>query len=180
MLKIMEQYKNVEYVIISMDEEKPLEYGRIFKGENCEEKLEQIKKQILNQKAKKYNGNLEITFIASNKEEITKSLSIVKTKEYIKKLIKYTKNSTVYAIDKDDWRDTEEAYDYTAEKCLIAKRFEIMVTDPADYPQKDCTLYVHDTLKNKYYVSDKLRFNPQKWNFDFDEDNIKAPEMQYY
>ena len=55
-----------------------------------------------------------------------------------------------------------------------------MVTDPADYPQKDCTLYVHDTLKNKYYVSDKLRFNPQKWNFDFDDDSIKVPEMPYY
>ena len=31
MFKIMEQYRNVEYVIIPMDEEKPLEYGKISK-----------------------------------------------------------------------------------------------------------------------------------------------------
>lgn len=160
MQSIKKEFKNVEYVIVMMIENFPQLQGTIKKGESNKEELEEIKKEL--------------------KEKNIKSLTIIKTKEYIKKLITYTKNATVYEMDKGNWEDIIETHEYTAETYLIGNRFEVMVQKPEDYPYKDCELCVHDTLKEKYYISDKLRFNPKKWNFDFDNDNLKAPEMPYY
>ena len=180
MMEIMKQYKDVEYIIVTMDEEKPILYGKIKKGENHKEKLEQVIKELKNKKPKQYNGSLNTYFIYVDNKGITEKLTIIKTREYIKKLISYTKNSTVYAIDKSEWEDIEEAYEYTQEQCWVGNRFTIMITDPERYPEKDCELCVHDTLKDKYYISDKMRFNPKKWNFDFNDDNLKATEMPIY
>lgn len=159
MQNIRKEFKNVEYVIVVMIEDFPQLRAKIKKGENYKEKLEQVKKKLK----------------GKNNE-----LTIIKAKEYIKKLITYTKNATVYEMDKGIWESIEETYENTVEICLVENRFEVMVQIPEDYPYIDCELCVHDTLKDKYYISDKLRFNPKKWNFDFDDDNLKAPEMPIY
>lgn len=159
MQNIRKEFKNIEYVIVVMIENFPQLQGKIKKGEDYKEKLEEVKKKLK----------------GKNNE-----LTIIKTKEYIKKLITYTKNATVYEMDKGIWESIEETYENTVEICLVENRFEVMVQIPEDYPYIDCELCVHDTLKDKYYISDKLRFNPKKWNFDFDDDNLKAPEMPIY
>lgn len=159
MQNIRKEFKNIEYVIVVMIENFPQLQGKIKKGEDYKEKLEEVKKKLK----------------GKNNE-----LTIIKTKEYIKKLITYTKNATVYEMDKGIWESIEETYENTVEICLVENRFEVMVQIPEDYPYIDCELCVHDTLKDKYYISDKLRFNPKKWNFDFDDDNLKAPKMPYY
>ena len=174
---IKKEAKKYNHVIMTVENNTPVLQHELDKDENYEKALKYVKtelKKILEEEKANYQ-KYRLNFIQqkiNNLDKAIETTSIVKTKEFIKKIIKYTHSSQVYETDPewfDFMIDEEESWIRVYEN-----RFEVLI-DSRDYPKYRLTLHMHDKLKNKYYVANKLHSNPRKWGFDFDDDKVKAP-----
>lgn len=175
--------KEHTHVIMTIEEGQPILQIKLNNNDNYEVILKVIKNWIQNkiQKEKeKYQQTKQEKMLKtiSVLEKAYENTKIVTTKEYVRKLIKYTKNSPVYEIDENDyvallscWDEYYDQYDYE-------DRFAVQVHN-THFPEYKNTMYMYDRLKNKFYISDKLHANPRKWNFDFDDNSLKAPKFSF-
>ena len=165
---IMKEAKKYSHIIMTVENGTPVLQYTLKEGDDYKKSLEYVKtglKEILEEKKAEYQKY---------------KLDIVETKEFIQKVLKYTHSSQVYETDSSWFEfiiDEEESWTK-----LYENRFQVVI-DSRDYPECRLTLHMHDRLKDKYYVADKLHMNPRKWGFDFDDDNAKAPftpSEEYY
>ena len=174
---IMKEAKKYSHIIMTVENGTPVLQYTLKEGDDYKKSLEYVKtglKEILEEKKAEYK-KYQLDFIKqkiNNLQKAIETTSIVETKEFIRKVLKYTHSSQVYETDSAWFEfiiDEEESW-----AKLYENRFQVVI-DSRDYPECRLTLHMHDRLKDKYYVADKLHMNPRKWGFDFDDDNVKAP-----
>lgn len=173
-------YKMTYYAIMAQLKNKPILEGIEVDEKEAQESLKVLKKKawnILRRAKQKYKKTTNVDNLENIKEikNYIKTIKIVRYKDYEKAVIKYTQKAPVYETD-ITWFDFIESQgepeDVTIE--TFEDRFDVLI-DSRDYPVYRQALYIHDRKTDKYYMSEKLHMNPRKWNFDFDNENIKAP-----
>ena len=176
----MTKAKEHNNVIMTVEKGKPILQLMLNNDDNYEVLLEKVKnyiKEKIQKEKEKYQQNKQVKVLKNITilEKAYKNTKIVTTKEYLKKLFEYTKTSTVYEIEENDYIALLSCWDEYYDQYEYEDRFAVQVEN-TQFPQHNITIYMYDKLKHKFYISDKIHANPRKWNFDFDDNSLKAPK----